>query len=326
MVIGLLHKLYLTFDVEDFINDRSLDALEGFLKILKRRHKKALFFITGHMAEKLGRFPKIVDLLDEHEIGYHSTSHSVHPTIFEYTDVKSYEEAYETSLSREVAHVNPVSGKVEGRGGIESLRELFPNKTIESFRAPGFAWSPPHLDAMARLGIKYDFSTNLSASPVTYRGFTFFPCPAFVDSVRFRDFLRSVRRDEVTVLDFHPNFLVNKDWWDSIFWGKTNPSEIRGVAPQETSMTKHMFSRFGMLLRIVGSLRRLWLAELTNESEASEMKLDPAKVDFEKVYAAMTTWPRERFDYEPRFIRSHLSRFLGSPETVELEVAHKAKY
>ncbi len=324
--MNFLHKLYLTFDVEDFINDRSLDALEHILRLLKERHQKALFFITGHMAEKLSRDPRIVDLLGEHEVGYHSTSHSVHPTIFEYTDVESYPEAYEASLKREVAHVNPVSGMIEGKGGIESLKKLFPNRSIESFRAPGFSWSPSHLEAMTHLGIKYDFSTNLSAIPVSYGGITFFPYPAFVDSVRFRDFLCSVRRDEVTVLDFHPNFFVNRGWWDSIFWGKTNPEQVYGVASKEASMTEHMFSRFGMLLRIVGSLRRLRLAELTNEPEASAVRLDLAKVDVEKVYGAMVKWPRERFDYEPRFIRSHLSRFLGTPETVELAVAQKAKY
>jgi peptidoglycan/xylan/chitin deacetylase (PgdA/CDA1 family) len=308
----ILHKLFLTFDVEDFINDRSLDALERILSILKARRKNALFFITGHMAEKLIRFPKIVELLGEHEIGYHSTSHSVHPTIIEYTDVQSYDEAYEKSLARETAHINPLSGTAEGKGGIESLKELFPDKSIGSFRAPGFAWSPPHLDAMVHLGLKYDFSTNLSVIPVNHRGITFFPYPAFVDSVRFWDFWRSVRKDEVIVLDFHPNFLVNRDWWDSILWGKTNPQELSDVAPQDRGQTEHMFRRFGMLLRIVGSLQRLGLAELTNEPQASATELDSAKVDVEKVYAAMVTWPRERFGYEPRFIRSHLVRFLES--------------
>ncbi len=324
-MIEFSHKLFLTFDVEDFINDRSLDALEHILRLLKKRRQKALFFITGHMAEKLSRYTKIVDLLGEHEVGYHSTSHSVHPTIFEYTDVESYQKAYEISLNREVAHVNPVSGMVEGRGGIESLRELFPNISIESFRAPGFSWSPPHLEAMVRLGIKYDFSSNLSAIPVSHGGITFFPYPAFMDSVRFGDFLRSVRRNEVTVLDFHPNFFVNRVWWDSIFFGKTNPEQMYGVAAKETNQTEHMFSRFGMFLKIVCSLRRLKLTELSNEPARSEVQLDPTIVDVEKVYGAMVKWPRERFNYEPRFIRSHLSRFLRRPETVELAVAHKAK-
>ena len=117
-MIEFPHRLYLTFDVEDFINDRSLDALHHILKLLRQRHLKGLFFITGHMAEKLARFPQVVDLLEEHEIGYHSTSHSVHPTIFEYTDVDDYQEAYRASLSREVSHINPLSGTIEGRGEI----------------------------------------------------------------------------------------------------------------------------------------------------------------------------------------------------------------
>lgn len=227
-MIEFPHKLYLTFDVEDFINDRSLDALERILKLLNKRHLKGLFFITGHMAEKLARLPQIVDSLDEHEIGYHSTSHSVHPTVFEYTDVGDYQEAYHTSLSREVAHINPLSGAIEGRGGIEALRDLFPHKKMESFRAPGFSWSPPHLEALTHLGVKYDFSTNISDIPVEYRGITFFPFPLFIDSVPLRSFLRSVMRKKVTVVDFHPNFFVNEDWWDSIFFSGINPNRLYG--------------------------------------------------------------------------------------------------
>ena len=118
------------------------------------------------MAEKLSSFPDTVELLCEHQIGYHSSSHSIHPTLFEFTDVESYEEAYQTSIIRETAHINPVTGEVEGSGGIQALRRLFPKKQIDSFRAPGYCWTPPHLDAMKTLGIKYDFSTNISIAPV----------------------------------------------------------------------------------------------------------------------------------------------------------------
>lgn len=309
-MIEFPHKLYLTFDVEDFINDRSLDALERILKLLNKRHLKGLFFITGHMAEKLARLPQIVDSLDEHEIGYHSTSHSVHPTVFEYTDVGDYQEAYHTSLSREVAHINPLSGAIEGRGGIEALRDLFPHKKMESFRAPGFSWSPPHLEALTHLGVKYDFSTNISDIPVEYRGITFFPFPLFIDSVPLRSFLRSVMRKKVTVVDFHPNFFVNEDWWDSIFFSGINPNRLYGVAPRKANRVKSMFRRFAVLLRIVDALSKMKITESCTEVAESETELDSANIDIDKVYRIIASWPVKRFNYEPRFIRSHLSHFF----------------
>ena len=307
------NKLFLTFDVEDFINDRALDALQHILELMGQRHQKGLFFITGHMAEKLARFPQIVDLLDEHEIGYHSTSHSVHPTIFEYTDVRSYQEAFKTSLGREVAHINPLSGAIEGRGGIEALRALFPRKKIESFRAPGFSWSPPHLEALTRLGIKYDLSTSIADVPVRYEDVTFLPFPSFIDSVPIRSFLRTVLRREVTVVDFHPNFFVNEDWWDSIFFSKTNPDKLCGVAPRRADHVRSMFRKFSLLLRIAGSLNKTKIVESCNEVTDSETELDSASIDVESVHRMIASWPKKRFNYEPKFIRSHLSHFFKLP-------------
>ncbi len=78
------------------------------------------------MAEKLSDFPDTVELLSEHQIGYHSSSHSIHPTLFEFTDVESYEEAYQTSLIRETAHINPLTGEIEGSGGIQALQGFSP--------------------------------------------------------------------------------------------------------------------------------------------------------------------------------------------------------
>lgn len=309
-MIEFPHRLYLTFDVEDFINDRSLDALHHILKLLRQRHLKGLFFITGHMAEKLARFPQVVDLLEEHEIGYHSTSHSVHPTIFEYTDVNDYQEACRVSLSREASHINPLSGAVEGTGGIELLKDVFSHKRIESFRAPGFSWSPPHLEALIHLGIKYDFSTDISGIPVKYRGITFFPFPSFIDLVPLRGFLRSVMKKEMVVVDFHPNFFVNEDWWDSIFFSGTNPDRMYGVAPRTVNRVKSMFRRFDALLRIVDSMSKMKMIEPCNEAAESKIELDSTKIDVEKVYHLIVSWPTERFSYEPRFIRSHLSHFF----------------
>lgn len=45
--------MILTFDVEDFINSRSMDALHRILRLLRKYDIRALFLITGHAAERL---------------------------------------------------------------------------------------------------------------------------------------------------------------------------------------------------------------------------------------------------------------------------------
>lgn len=310
LVLEFPHSLYLTFDVEDFINDASLGALHHILQLLAHFHQTALFFVTGHMAEKLPRFPHIVEFLAKHDVGYHSTSHSVHPNIFEYTDTEDYEAAYRTSLRRETAHINPLTGAIEGRGGIKILRDVFPHKKIEAFRAPGFSWSPPHLEAIRHLGMKNDFSTNISRIVVKYRGITFFPFPSFIDSVQLKGLLRFVTKRDVIVLDFHPSFLVNANWWDAAFCSNRNPASLSPAAPRTAQQVRHLFHNLTRLLRTIYLLRKSRIIESNTALETAEAELDPTSVNLTGVYRKITQWPISQFHYAPRYMNSHLSRFF----------------
>jgi len=266
-----------------------------------------LFFVTGHLAEKLGSFPEILDMLQAHEIGYHSTCHSVRPNIFEYTDLKSYQDARVISEKRETAHINPLTGEIEGRGGIEVLRDLFPQKKIEAFRAPGFSWSPPHLEALASLGIKYDFSTNLSENLVRYKGITFYPFPILIDWKGIlnycKDLLYSVLTERITVLLFHPNLFVNQNYWDLFF-----PEP----APKRTAIhAKCLLLKFEVLLKVIKLLQKFKLIEASPELRDSRTELDASKIDVDNVFRQIVSWPMAQFNYEQRFLRSHLLEFFG---------------
>lgn len=307
------HKLFLTFDVEDFINDRSIGALRHILGLLNEHYVRALFFVTGHMMEKLQNYRDILDELRVHEVGYHSTSHSIHPNIFEYTDVMSYKEAYDLSLSREISHINPVTGETEGKGGLELVKKVFSNKKVEAFRAPGFSWSPPHLEALRDLGIRYDFSTNISKTPVHHKGLTFFPFPVLIDSMEVGDLsnlLRSILREKVAILDFHPNFFVNKIWWDSCFFKKSDHNNISTVPARSPAQTQRMFSRLETVLKAIKTLESTKMVG-TDNARTSEKKLDVRKTDVQKVHDMMIQWPIRRFNYTPKFVRSHLLKFFG---------------
>lgn len=302
----MVNQLLMTFDTEDFANARSVEALYLILHLLHKYGLRSLFFLTGHFAERLRFFPEIRDLLQSHEIGYHSTCHSIRPNIFEYTDLKSYQDAYKISLKRETSHINPYTGNVEGKGGIEVLREIFPRKKVEAFRAPGFSWSPPHLDALASLGIKYDFSANLSSIPVRYKEVTFYPYPTLIDwkdtFSYYENLLRSVLNSEVTVLDFHPDKFVNKDHWDLFF---PNPAP-----PKSMMQTKYLLLKFEALLNAIRLLRNCKLTETTPRLAEPERELNVLKVDIDDVFKEIASWPATQFNYKPRHLRSHLQQFF----------------
>ena len=187
MTSDKITKCFLTFDVEgspgheDFMDSRSLHGLLVTLKLLERFDLKGLFFITGTVAEKVCNDSAVFNLLSKHEIGFHSSTHSVKPRIFEYTDVSDYNEVMEAAIQRETSDIDPLTGKVIGRGGISRLREFFPDKKIESFRAPFNYFSPPHIEALKSLGFKHIFSGDFSDKAFMHKGLMFHPSATFID-------------------------------------------------------------------------------------------------------------------------------------------------
>jgi peptidoglycan/xylan/chitin deacetylase (PgdA/CDA1 family) len=298
--------------MEDFINSRSLKIYAKILNMLKKYDFEALFFVTGHMAEKLGHFPLILKMLEPHEIGYHSSSHSVRPTIFEYTDIESYDEAYAMALERETAHINPFTGEAEGSGGIEFLRELFPNKSIIAFRAPGCAWSPPHLEALKKLGIKFDFSALLSSRPVHFKGITFYPYPIAIDGfISYRRFSIMLNRG-ITVIASHPDFFGNSKFWDFAYH-MGNPSRLFEAPERNVLEARILLWDFELLLKQIKFLEKLGLVEVSPSLNWSNENLKPTPNIIERCYEKSVEWPWDFFGYKPKFLRSHFSYYFGVP-------------
>jgi hypothetical protein len=309
-----LKNILLTFDVEDFINPRSTKALEIILETLEKYDLKALFFITGHMAENLANFPDILDMLKTHEIGYHSSSHSVRPTILEYTDVESYEKAYLESLKRETIHINPYDGKIEGEGGIIFLRKLFPTKQITAYRAPGNCWSPPHFEALVRLGIRFDFSLDISSVPVYYKGVTFYPCPVFQHwkgtLSDYQILLYSLLKHNYAILDFHPSLYVYEGMWDSIYMYR-DMQKLFAVRPLSQEKIKSLVARLDLLFHLFEEAKKMKTVEITSTLRKAKRKLQLTKSDVEKCYMSSMKWTESYFHYKPKFIRYHFLKYFN---------------
>jgi hypothetical protein len=308
-----MHKLLLTFDIEDFINPNAVDALRIVLGMLEKYNLRAIFFITGHMAEKLSNFLEILDLLRNHEIGFHSSSHSVRPIIPEYADVKSYRQAYSIALERETAHINPLTGKVEGEGGIVFLKDLFHPKKIEAYRAPGNSWIPPHLEALVDLGIKFDFSSNITISePVHYQGTVFYP-DTFTQQWEgslydYQCLFAAILKRKIAILDIHPTLFVNQTMWDAIYF-KGNPKTLQRAHERPLKETSSLFKNFELLLKQINLLRHAKLIEVDPNLNTQPKDLTVSKNEVQKYYETSMRWTT-RFNFKPRYVRAHFYEFF----------------
>lgn len=270
------------------------------------------------MAERLLDFPKTVDLLKEHQIGYHTSGHSIHPTLFEFTDVESYDQAFQISLLRETSHINPQTGTIEGLGGIHALNHLNPRKKIKAFRAPGYCWTPPHLEAMKSLGMTYDFSTNLSRDPVNFKGITFYPFTILTNwqgGIREQSYLqRLFLKLSTSVLTIHPSTIVNRLDWDLIYYQKNNSSKLNPITlTQPPSRTpneiKSKYRKFDLLLRHIAALQKLHFLEVTPLLQETNKTLLTQTVDVDKCYQMSIKWALG-FEYKPKYLYSHFIKFF----------------
>jgi hypothetical protein len=273
------------------------------------------------MAEKLCKFPNTVNLLSTHQIGYHTSSHSVHPALFEFTDIENYRDALKESLLRETSHINPITGAIEGKGGIHVLRELFPHKEIAAFRSPGHCWSPPHLEALKCLGVKYDFSANLSINPVNYKGIVFYPyhMDSGLWSGTFLEYLTMFKsfRNDTSVFTVHPSLIVNKFEWDSIYF-KSNPEKMYQPDARSPSEIMSYFQKFELFLRRLCDLQKLNFLEVTPPLKMAKQSFNPTKLETEKSYLKSIRWATNH-GYKPKYLKQHFLKFFDQDHLVRSE-------
>jgi hypothetical protein len=309
-----MRKIFLTFDIEDFISDNSIQILHEILTRLNNHELEAMFFLTGHMAEKLQAFPKTVDMLAEHQIGYHSSSHSVHPTIFEFTDIPSYEEAYKVSLERETRHINPLTGDLGGKGGILALRRLFKKKQICAYRAPGHCWVPPHLEALRTLGVNFDFSANISRETLDYKGLTFYPHEVIGQwEGRLFEYwvtVLSFLRNELTIISLHPSLLANLREWDVIYQ-TSNPPILTPPPMRNPREVRKLLRNLDLLFKQISTIQKKHLVDTTFNLKSPEKALDVKQLDIVRCYQNSMKWAFKK-NYRTKFLFKHFLKFFDA--------------
>ena len=135
----------LRFDTEDFLTPESDGALEALLDVLDRHGAAATFPLVAEKVrswERLGR-AGLLRRLRRHALGYHSATHSVHPTIAEELAPLSWEAAQEAFAAREAA-------------GFAAVREACGSPAC--WTQPGGNWTAAALPVLRRWGVRFEFS------------------------------------------------------------------------------------------------------------------------------------------------------------------------
>lgn len=139
-------EIALRFDTEDFLTLESDGALEALLDVLDRHDAAATFPLVAEKVrswERLGRAGGLLRRLRRHATGYHSATHSVHPTIAEELAPLSWEAAQEAFAAREAdgfAAVTAAAG------------------SPACWTQPGGNWTAAALPVLRRWGVGFEFS------------------------------------------------------------------------------------------------------------------------------------------------------------------------
>jgi hypothetical protein len=311
-------QAFLTFDVEgppgreDFADSRSINCFCKLLKMLNKRHLKGLFFFPSTV-DNIYNNRLIHELLDKHDVGFHSSSHSVRPGIIECTDLSNYDDAVQASLIRETSKIDPVSGKLIGSGGIYALREAFPNKTINAFRAPFDYFSPANVESIRKLSIEFVFSGNFCSEPFSYKGLTFYPSFKPLDNAKnilyaMHSIMMSNRK--ITVFDNHPAHRIYKINGDQLKRHFQNPMTPFQVELKPSVLSVFNLSCFESILASLYALQKLELIEVNPRLQQAKTQFNPKAKNFEKTMLYSQSIAIDLFGYKPQFLRNQYLQFF----------------
>ena len=228
-------KLYvvLWFDTEDYILPQSDDAAKRVAAYLTSQGVRATFKVVGEKGRTLERRGRsdVIGALREHEIGYHSNTHSQHPTVAEYESALGWEEGVEEFTRRE-------------RPGFDDLKRIF-GQTPTCYGQPGNSWAPQSYGGLEKWGVRIYLDeaqhVGLDGKPFWYGGLlNIFNLPdgqklrpnddwsnlaqakADFQEIYFRT--TSAPPGGLLSLYFHPCEFIHAQFWDAVnFSNGANP-------------------------------------------------------------------------------------------------------
>lgn len=246
-MLPLTARGLIRFDVEDFLTPESDDALHVMLKAMRHVDMPGSYGLVGKKVLALrerGRVDILRDLAEERSIGFHSTSHSEHPTIAEELAQVDYAEARERFLKRESPGVAAVSAEV---------------KAPRYFTQPGANWVPEVAETLPALGMDVYFTDSFNSyvvdltEPYWFGDVVLLSFPV-VNPRPFGLGLPGNLGQAIELIEewegqegafmvmLHPTELVTYEFWDAVNFGRGRtpdtlvPAPVRSVAEQQAAL------------------------------------------------------------------------------------------
>lgn len=261
--------MVLWFDTEDYILPQSDDAAKRIAVFLTEQGIPATFKVVGEKARVLKQRGRqdVISALAQHDIGYHSNTHSQHPTVAEYEANLGWDQGVEEFDRRE-------------HQGFEDVAHIF-GKTPVAYGQPGVSWAPQVFPALQKWGVRVYLDegkqVGLRGRPFWYGGLLNIfntrdgellrPNDDWSNlqeaKVRFQDdYLRMTSRKSggIISLYFHPCEFVHKEFWDAVNFanGANPPRDQWKLPPMKTSEeTERAFQYFESLVLYMKSFPRV---------------------------------------------------------------------
>jgi hypothetical protein len=135
-------RVMLWFDTEDYLLPASDDAALRVASILTERGIRGTFKVVGEKARVLERRRRtdVIEALRQHDIGYHTNFHSVHPTPAEYLAERGWHDGLAEFVRRE-------------KPGADDVRRVFGVSRLSTYGQPGSSWAPQTIAGFPHIGI-----------------------------------------------------------------------------------------------------------------------------------------------------------------------------
>ncbi len=274
------------FDTEDYVLPQSDDAAKRVAVFLTRQGVRATFKVVGEKARVLDQRGRrdVIGALAQHEIGYHTDTHSQHPTPAEYEALLGWDEGVEEFTRRE-------------RRGFDDVRRVF-GQTPTCYGEPGSSWAPQSHAALKKWGVKVYLGeaehVGLNGKPFWYGGLLNIfntseggklrPNQDWSNlaeaKARFQEFyLRMTSRPGggIISLHFHPCEFIHREFWDGVNFarGANPPREEWNLPPmKDLAESEKAFKYFEELVTYMKGFPRV---EFITASQALQILRDPAQ-------------------------------------------------
>jgi peptidoglycan/xylan/chitin deacetylase (PgdA/CDA1 family) len=274
------------FDTEDYILPQSDDAAKRLAVFLTQQGVHATFKVVGEKArvlEQRGR-RDVIGALAQHEIGYHSNTHSQHPTPAEYEANLDWASGVEEFDRRE-------------RAGFDDVRRIL-GQTPTCYGQPGSSWAPESHAALKKWGVNVYLDeasqVGLDGKPFWYGGLLnifntreggrLHPNDDWSNlpeaKERFQEFyaqMTSRRGGGIISLYFHPCEFIHREFWDAVNFahGANPPREEWKLPPmKDPAESEKAFQYFEELVKYMKSFP---LVEFVTASQALQLFRDTAQ-------------------------------------------------